>query len=178
MPSAAGTAAFAAAGIFVGTGVGVTRSSGSASAAVTFAVTVVDAASAFVAVMVGVGVPNHSGGYVPPPPPPVGIEPTIPKVPPVSVCLTCTLSLTQYAESVPAPDAFHAHTEMFAHTPEPTVVFMDVFVVPLYHLSFKLTLYESVTLPMSKTASVELSPSSGRPLAITLSPCHAEPVQL
>ncbi len=109
---------------------------------------------------------------------PLGTEPTSPKVLSGSSS-PCTLSLTQTAESVPVPDAFHAHTVMFNHPPGPTVSFMDVFVVPLYQVPFTLMLYESVTLlPMSKTASVELSPTSGRPLAIALPLCHAEPVQL
>jgi hypothetical protein len=55
----------------------------------------------------------------------------------------------QSAESVPVPDAFHAHTVMFTHTPELTVSFMDVFVVPFVHVSFMLTLYESVAFPGS-----------------------------
>jgi hypothetical protein len=170
MPSAAGAAAFAAAGLFVGAGV--TRSPGGAAVAVAFA----DAAGAFVAVTAGVGVSNHPGGYVPPPP--VGTEPTSPKVL-LGSFGACTLSLMQTVESVPVPDAFHAHTVMFTHLLGLTAVYADVFVVPLCQLPFMLMLYESVTLqPMSKTAGVDLSLTSGRPLAITLSHCHEEPAQL
>ena len=128
--SDAGAVAFAAAGLFVGAGV--TLSPGGV------AVAFVDAACAFVAVTVGVGVSNHPGGYVPPPP----LEPTSPKMLAggLSALGACTLSLTQPAESVPVPDAFHAHTAMFAQPHGPTVTFMDVAVVPFVHVSFMLML--------------------------------------